>query len=125
MCLRIGVSREKSIVNTRIMYIECKTNRNDRGGARIVRAVFSKSGRTIRYHGLMLQRCNTGHGGNFFDVNTGLVYWVSGPKKNGQDRHWAGVGPVRVDPDCVDEYWRMIRGREPPENPFLTWKRYG
>ena len=111
-------------MNTRIMYVECKTGRNDCGRARIVRVTFSKSGRSIRYRGLLLQRCNDPHGGNYFDANTGLAYWVSGPKKNGQDRHWAGGGPVYIDQDVVDEYWRNIRGREPPENPFLTWKRY-
>jgi hypothetical protein len=105
------------------MYIECKTNRNDRGGARIRRVTLSKTGRTIRYHGLVLQR-GGGSGGNYQDVNSGLSYWVSGPKKNGQDRHWAGVGPVYIDQDVVDEYWREIRGCEPPENPFLTWQRY-
>ena len=26
--------------------------------------------------------------------------------------------------DVADEYWREIRGCEPPEVPYLTWPRY-
>lgn len=106
---------------TRIMYIECKTGKSDRGGARICRVTYSKSGRTIRYRGLELRTLRGGGiGANYEDVKTGLQYWVSGPKQNGCDRHWAGGGPVRIDQDVVDEYWRTIRKCEPPENPFIT-----
>jgi hypothetical protein len=105
----------------RIMYIECKTGREDRGGARVGRVSFSKTGRTIYYHGLVLRSLRgSGVSGNYKDVNTGLEYWVSGPKKNGKDRHWAGGGPVRIDPDVADEYWRDIRRCDPPQNPLLT-----
>jgi hypothetical protein len=103
------------------MYIECKSEGNDRGGARICRVSFSKTGRTIRYGGLELQSLRgQGIGANYVDIKTGLEYWVSGPKKNGQDRHWAGGGAVRIDQDVVDEYWKTIRGCDPPENPFLA-----
>lgn len=105
----------------RIMYVECKATGNDRGRARICRVRFSKSGRTIYLGGLILQSCRgAGISGNYIDVNNGFEYWISGPKKNGQDRHWAGGGEVRVDSDVIDEYWREIRGREPPENPFVA-----
>ena len=33
---------------------------------------------------------------NYFDAETGDEYWISGPKKNGQDRHSAGGGPVAI-----------------------------
>jgi hypothetical protein len=106
---------------TRIMYVECKASQDHRGRARICRVRFSKSGRTIYLGGLMLQSLR-GRGiyGNYFDAKTGLEYWVSGPKKNGQDRHWAGCGDVRVEADVVDEYWRDIRKCEQPENPFVA-----
>ena len=58
--------------------------------------------------------------GNYADVNTGLEYWVSRPKRRGGDRHWAGGGVVRVEPDVVDEYWRDIRRCSPPDNPFVA-----
>ena len=57
--------------------------------------------------------------GNYVNPETGIEYWVSGPKKNGQDRHWAGAGPVYVEPDVQEEYWRDIRGMDqPPDDPF-------
>lgn len=103
------------------MYVECKSGANDRGHAQICRVRRSKTGRTLYVGGLALQSCR-GHGicGNYFDLNTGDEYWVSGPKKNGQDRHWAGGGDVHVAADAADEYWRDIRGMTPPRNPYLT-----
>jgi hypothetical protein len=106
---------------TRIMYVECKAAAGDRGLARICRVRLSKSGRTLYVDGLELQSCRgSGSRGNYFNARTGVEYWVSGPKKSGQDRHWAGGGVVRIDADVVDEYWRNIHGREPPENPFVA-----
>lgn len=106
---------------TRVMYVECKSTKGDYGRARICRVTFSHSGRTIYYGGLKLQRSTqTVCGGNYVDANSGLEYWVSGPKRSGKDRHWAGGGDVRIDPDVVDEYWRDVRGCAVPDNPFLT-----
>ena len=106
---------------TRIMYVECKSDRNDHGHARICRVRFSKSRRTIYLNGLVLQSLRgSGVSGNFIDINTGIEYWVSGPKKNGEDRHWAGGGEVRIEPDVVDAYWRDIRGCDPPSNPLIA-----
>jgi hypothetical protein len=103
------------------MYIECKTGRNDRGGARIGRVTLSKTGRTLFYKGLVLQSLRgKGISANYVNVNTDLQYWCSRPKKNGKDRHWAGSGAVAIDADVVDEYWREIRGCEPPDNPYVA-----
>lgn len=103
------------------MYIECKTYREDRGGARIGRVTFSQTGRTIYYCGLVLQSCKgRAFSANYVDVQTGLEYWVSGPKQNGQDRHWAGGGKVTIDPDVADEYWRDIRRCDPPKHRLLA-----
>jgi hypothetical protein len=38
-----------------------------------------------------------------------IVYWISGPKKDGNDRLF-GNAPVVVDPDVAEEYWGKIRG---------------
>jgi hypothetical protein len=106
---------------TRMMYVECKANGHDRGRARICRVRFSKSGRTIYLGGLILaSQRGAGIMGNYIDANTGIEYWVSGPKKNGQDRHWAGSGDVRIEADVVDEYWRDVRACNSPDNPYLT-----
>ena len=110
----------KARTKSRILYIECKSYRNDRGGARIVLATFSKTGRTIYYRGLCLQSLGGQKWANYFDLHTGLEYWVSGPKQNGQDRHWAGSGKVWIDDDVVEEYWRKIRKSPPPKQPRLA-----
>lgn len=47
-------------------------------------------------------------GANYYDVETGDEHWLSGVKKNRQDRHWAGSGPVGIDDDARDEYEREI-----------------
>lgn len=91
------------------MYIELKSGFNDNGPARIGRVTFSKTGRTLRYCDREFRRI-TGGGpsSNYFDVATGERYWISGVKKNGQDRHWAGSGPVAVDEDAREEYSRIV-----------------
>ena len=91
--------------STRIMYIELKTGYADDGPAWIGRASFSKTGQTVYYRGKTL-RANGGRGvsGNFYDVKTGEEYWVSGVKRDGSDRHWAGSGRVHIDDDVRAEY---------------------
>jgi hypothetical protein len=106
---------------TRIMYIERKSGYGDDGPARIGRVAFSRTGRTIYYKGRAFRPLGgSGVSGNYADRETGDEYWISGPKKAGGDRHWAGTGPVEIDPDVVEEYWREIRRCEPPENPYLA-----
>lgn len=101
----------------RIMYIELKDDpdgHNERGPAHIGRVTFSKSGRSMYYRGKRFQKLHGGGYANCYDVETGDEYWISGPKKNGQDRHWAGGGPVEIDEDVREEYWTTIRKQ--PEN---------
>jgi hypothetical protein len=99
-----------------IMYVECKAGAGDRGEARICRVRYSKSGRTIYVGEMSLQR-GSGIRGNYFNTETLEEYWVSGPKKKGGDRHWAGGGHVFVEPDVAEEYWRDIRECDPPADP--------
>ena len=42
------------------------------------------------------------------DVETGEEFWVSGVKKDGTDRHWAGSGAVEIDDDVRAEYERLL-----------------
>jgi hypothetical protein len=90
----------------RIMYVELKSG-NDRGPAWIGRVRTSKTGRTVYYRGKTLRR-QQGVAGNHVDVDSGEEFWVSGIKKDGTDRHWAGSGPVEIDPDVFDEYLAMV-----------------
>lgn len=101
-------------LKSRIMYIEQK-NRNDNGPARIGRVIFSKTGKTIYYKGKKFRSLKgRGISANYFDIDNGDEYWISGCKKNGQDHHWAGSGPVEIDDEVREEYW--IRIRKMPNN---------
>jgi hypothetical protein len=117
---------------TRVMYIEQKTG-SRAGEAWIVRVQFSRSGRAIYYRDkVFIPLSGSGIYGNYYGfdraddeafVNKPLEpganripgflseFWISGPKKNGQDRHaLEQSGPVIVDEDVADEYWKDIRG---------------
>lgn len=99
-----------SIAKARIMYIEDKSAGLD-GPARIGRVTFSKSGRSIHYAERTFQSLNgSGFKANYFDVETGDKFWISGPRKDGADRLHGGSQPVEIDPDVEQEYWRDIRG---------------
>jgi hypothetical protein len=78
------------------------------GAARIGRVSLSKTGKTLYYAGLSFQSLK-GHGykTNHFETSTGARFWISGPRKDGQD----SLYPLRVevDEDVRDEYWRDIR----------------
>ena len=47
-------------------------------------------------------------GGNYVDMETGESFWVSGVKKNGQDRHSAGSGKILVEMAAVADYLETI-----------------
>jgi len=96
----------------RVMYIERKGGELT-GVARIGRVTFSKTGRTLYYRGRRFQSLKgAGFKSNYFDVDTGEDYWISGPKRNGGDALYGGSLPVEIDEDARDEYWRQIR-RQP------------
>ncbi|MBH2015819.1 MAG: 1-deoxy-D-xylulose-5-phosphate synthase [Burkholderiales bacterium] len=97
-------------MKTRIMYIESKEN-GLIGEARIGRVSFSKTGATIYYRGKAFQSLKGyGYKANYFEVESGEKYWISGPKKNGQDQLYPTNVPVEVDDDVREEYWSKIRG---------------
>jgi len=68
------------------MYIEYKGDGLN-GTAQIGRATFSRSGLSLHYRGKTFQSL-TGRGfkANYFDVETGEHYWISGPRRDGADR---------------------------------------
>lgn len=91
------------------MYIELKTGYQDNGPAWIGRATFSKSGQTVYFNGKALKRMGGGGvEGNHCDSETDDEYWVSGVKKDGTDRHWAGSGKIMIDARVVDEYLALV-----------------
>ncbi len=88
-------------MKSQLKYIELKSGYADNGPAWIGKVDFSKSGKTIYFNGHAFK--GKGHGG-CSDIETGEIYWISGLKKDGQDRHWAGNGKVMIDRKVVDEY---------------------
>ncbi len=96
-------------MKTRIMYIESKAN-GLTGPARIGRVSFSKTGATLYYQGKVFKSLKgRGFKANYFEVESGDSYWISGPKKNGQDQLYPTNVPVEVDADVQNEYWSKIR----------------
>jgi hypothetical protein len=98
-------------MRSRIMYIEDKSA-GLVGPCRIGRVMFSKTGSTLRYDGRSFQSL-AGHGfkANFFDVETGQHFWISGPRRDGTDGLYGRVTQAGdVDDDVADGYWTKIRG---------------
>ncbi len=101
-------------MKTRIMYVECKAEGLS-GPARIGCVSFSKSGATVYYAGREFRTLRgRGFKANYFDVETGDHYWISGCRKDGADRLYGEHLPVEIDEDVREEYWTKIRGQ--PEN---------
>jgi len=97
-------------MKTRIMFVENKSDGDGlTGPSRIGRVKFSKTGKTIYYRGVELQSLKgVGYKSNYYDVDNGDEYWVSGPKKNGQDTLYPDQ--IFIDEDAREEYWKEIRG---------------
>ena len=95
----------------RIMYIESKAG-GLVGPARIGRVSFSKTGCTLYYRGQSFQSLKgEGFKSNYYCVETGEDYWISGPKRRGGDALYGGSTPIEIDDDVREEYWRDIRGQ--------------
>lgn len=86
-----------------------KTGFGGKSPAWIGKGEFSKSGRTIYFNDQAFRSFNgAGVAGNCYNVETGDEYWISGVKKNQQDRHWSESGIVMIDEAVVSEYLSII-----------------
>ncbi|MBF0196915.1 MAG: 1-deoxy-D-xylulose-5-phosphate synthase [Planctomycetes bacterium] len=90
-----------------LMYIEFKFG-GIRGNGLICGVTRSKSRRTIYYDNLVLkslggQGCLT----NYYEETTQEEYWVSHPKKNGEDSLYPEE--IYIDENVREEYWRDVR----------------
>lgn len=100
-------------MKSKIMYIELKSGQSDKGSAWIGKVDFSKSGNTIYFNGLAFKKM-TGtayaysDSANYYDLENREGYWISGIKKDGQDRHWAGGGKIMLDKNIVEEYLGLV-----------------
>ncbi|MEW8693102.1 MAG: hypothetical protein AB2535_18850 [Candidatus Thiodiazotropha endolucinida] len=102
-------------MKTEIMYIEDKEDLV--GDGRICRVQLSKTGKTLYYHGMEFQSLKgVGYTSNYYELNSGIKYWISKPRKDGNDTLYPGV--VKIDEDVQKEYWCNIRNQ--PENAQLS-----
>ncbi|MFB9982714.1 1-deoxy-D-xylulose-5-phosphate synthase [Mesorhizobium kowhaii] len=68
------------------MYIENKSASLN-GPAWIGRVIFSQTGKSMSYRGRTVQSLKgSGFKANYFDIETGERFWISGPRKDGKDR---------------------------------------
>jgi len=99
-----------------LRYFELKSGFSDNGPAWIGYASQSKTGRTLYFNGRGLMKLKGRRrgesGGNYVDMETGESFWVSGVKKNGEDRHWAGAGRVLIEAAAVPEYLKSIGAKK-------------
>lgn len=110
-----SLSADKAVLK----YIELKTGYYDDGPAWIARVKLSKSGRTIYFNGRALNQDSSGTG-NFVDLETGESFWVSGVKRDGRDRHWAGSGKILVEAVALNEYLRFVGRTELDKSRFVV-----
>ncbi len=93
-----------------IMYIE------EKSGVASLEAVIgkvhsSKTGKTLKYKDREFQSLKgRGYKANYFDLETGEHFWISGCRKDGNDGLYKTT--VYVDEDIREEYWVSIRGME-------------
>ncbi len=104
----------------RIMYVENKSGGLD-GDGRIGWVELSRSGRTYHYGGRHLTKTKSGYKYNCVDHESGDLYWVSGPRKDGADKLYGGR--VQIDEDARVEYWTSVR--ELPSRAGQTEYRAG
>lgn len=91
-------------MRSEIKYIELKSGYHDNGPAWIGMVEFSKTGQTIYFNGHAFK--GNGHG-LCFDIETKETYWITGVKKDGQNRHWAGKGKIMIDRFVVDDFLKL------------------
>src|SRR5689334_12430816 len=98
-----------------LRYVELKSGYSDNGPAWIGYVTQSKSGRTLYFNGRGLMKLKGQRrgdsGGNYVDMETGESFWVSGVKKNAQDRHWAGSGKVLIEAAAVSDYLKVTNAK--------------
>ena len=98
----------KKNLKSRIMYIEYKGG-GILGHGRIGRVYFSKSGKSLYYRNQRFASLKgSGFKSNYYDVDTGEEYWISGPRKDQNDKLYGGNKGVEIDDDVREEYYQII-----------------
>ena len=107
-----------------LKYIELKSGHADDGPSWIANVRMSKTGRTVYFNGRALKRAKGGGvAGNYFDVETGEEFWISGVKKDGQDRHRAGSGKILIEASAVPEYLTITGATKLDSTNYKIYKQ--
>lgn len=101
-----------------LIYVEMVQDCSHTGPAWIGYGLFNKTGKTVYFNGKVFGR-GKGIVGNHVDIDQGDEYWISGVKKNGEDRHWAGSGKIQIDKSVVPDYLEFIGETTLPKNKFI------
>lgn len=100
------------------MYVQLKTGYGtDSGPSWISRVRFSKTWRTAYFQGRTLHRVTgtsrANFDSNFYDVDSGDEYWVSGPKRDRTDGRYSSQQPT-VEEDAREAYEAFLDGASLP-----------
>ena len=106
-------------METRLMYIELKSGYSDNGPAWIGLVTFSRTKTTVYFNNKAYKK-SRGTGSNFYDIETREGYWISGVKKNGEDRHWAGNGKILIDKKVINDYLKITGDEKLDKSRFET-----
>jgi hypothetical protein len=91
-----------------LIYVELKTGYSNNGPAWIGNGFYNRTRKTVYFNGQVFCR-SQGISGNHIDLETKEEYWISGVKKKGTDRHWAGSGTIKIDERVIEDYL-AVRG---------------
>ena len=85
------------------------------GPARIGWVEVKDRGRRLDYRGQLFRtRRGRGFKSNYYDMNTGEAYWITGCRKDGRNALYSTE--VEVDEDALEEYWVNIRNKPEKQN---------
>jgi hypothetical protein len=106
-------------MKTEILYVELIQQYDHQGPAWIGYGQFSKSGRTVYFNGKVFGRGRSPIG-NHIDIESGEEYWISGIKKNGEDRHRFGSGKIFIDKSVIEDYLEITGETNLQKNKFVV-----
>lgn len=104
---------------TELIYVELKSGFNDDGPVWIGNGVFNRTWCTRYFNGRVLKKSH-GIGSNFYDLQTGDSYWISGLKKRGTNRHWAGNSKIQIDREVVEDFLAFKKWYDLPMDQFVV-----
>ena len=97
-----------------VMFVQLKTGHDvDKGPAWISMIRFSDTWKTAYWHGRTLRRWSGLFDANFFGVETGEEYWISGPHRDRRDARYSTIEPT-VDDDARAPYEAFLQGATLP-----------